>query len=130
MTELTAFTDATPDLTRFEKDNLRLAGASEALIQMCDTEISYLKQSDGSPVDRHSVLTEVKKYTRKWEDLDEVSAHNFTHLGGGFFSKIWDGELYEAYNCADPNNKAIMLEAFNINQINSGRKMHQSPINA
>lgn len=128
MTELTNFTDPTTDLTRFEKDNLLLAGASEELIEMCETEVDGLVRRDGKPVDRNSVLEEVKKYTRKWETLDENSAPGFSHMGGGFFSKIWDGELYAAYNHADQNNKAIMAEAFDARQINEGRKMHQSPV--
>lgn len=128
MTELTDFTDTTPDLTDREKTLLRTAGASEELIEMCETEVDGLERADGKPVNRHSVLQEVKKYTRKWEDLDEDSAGNYTHLGGGFFSKMWDGELYAAYNHADYNNKAIMAEAFDARQINNGRKMHQTPV--
>lgn len=128
MTDLTNFTDPTTDLTDREKTLLRTAGASEELIEMCDVEIESLERDDGRPVDRHSVLMEVKKYTRKWKDLDEDSASDYSHLGGSFFSKIWDGELYAAYNHADPNNRAIMAEAFDARQINRGRKMHQSSV--
>lgn len=130
MTELTNFTDPTTDLTDREKTLLRTAGASEELITMCDTKIDSLERQDGKPVDRHSVLQEVKKYLREWEDLDEDSAADYRHVGGGFFSKIWDGELYAAYNHADYNNRAIMTEAFTTWEINNDRSTHQSPIKA
>lgn len=130
MTELTNFTDPTTDLTDREKTLLRVAGASEELIEMCETEIDSLERADGKPVDRNSVLEEVKKYIREWEDLDGDSAKGYTHVGGGFFSKIWDGELYAAYNHADRNNRAIMLEAFTTWEINNDRSTHQSPIKA
>ena len=122
MTELTDFTDPTPDLTDDEKDLLREAGADEKLIELCDTQVNG--------IERNSSLQEVKKYLREWENLNEDTADGFTHLGGGFFTKMWNGNLWKAYGHADQNNKELMKEAFGLRRINNERPAHRSKIQA
>jgi len=128
MTELTDYTDPTPDLTSKERSLLRRAGASEVLIQMCSVHLDGIEKRGGKQVTRNSVLQEVKKYTREWEDLNEDTADDFSHLGGGFFSAMWDGDLFAAYSQADSNNKAIMMERFGVRKINNHRPAHRNPI--
>lgn len=119
MNELTNFTDTTPDLTCIEKNLLRLAGASEELIQLCDTE---------TDLDRHSALQETKKYLREWETLTGETTDEFTHLGGSFYSELWDGNLYKAFTMADNNNSEIMLNAFSVREINRDRPSHADEV--
>ena len=128
MTELTDFTDPTPDLTDEERNLLRRAGASEELLQLCNQSIEGVIRDDGKEVDRHSVLSEVKKYLREWENLTEENAHSFEHVGGGFFSKMWEGNLYAAYGHADYNNQALMFEQFGVRKINDDRPNHRAPL--
>lgn len=128
MSELTDFTDPTPDVTSDERSLLRQAGASEKLHLMCQAQLEEIERADGKTPTRNSVLKEVKKYLREWENLDEESADDFSHLGGSFFSAIWDGDLYRAYSRADYNNQAIMVNVFGVREINNDRPMHADPI--
>ncbi|QIR31262.1 hypothetical protein M1M18_gp038 [Halorubrum virus Serpecor1] len=130
MTELTNFTDPTPDLTDHERRLLRWVGADERLIEVCSFDVTSMerKRGDGKAVTRNSALVEVKKYTREWESLTEENAEDFDHYGGHFFSALWDGDLYEAYTRADYNNKAIMLEVFDVRRINSTRPAHAAEV--
>jgi len=128
MTELTDFTDPTPDLTEQERSLLRQAGASEKLLQMCNAEINGVIRDDGKAVNRHSVLQEVKKYLREWENLTEETVNEFDHYGGHFFTALWNGNLYDAYRRADYNNQALLLDAFGVRRINDDRDSHQTPL--
>lgn len=119
MSELTHFTDTTADLTDHEKELLRTAGCSEALIELCDTE---------TDLERHSALQETKKYLREWENLTEEKANEFRHLGGSFYTHLWDGNLYKAFTMADNNNSEIMLKAFSIREINRDRPSHADEV--
>ena len=119
MEQLTHFTDTTPDLTDGEKELLRTAGASEALIVLCETE---------TDLDRHSALQETKKYLREWENLTEEKVDEFSHLGGSFYSQMWDGNLYKAFSMADANNSEIMLDAFSVREINRDRPTYADKV--
>ncbi|AGM10845.1 hypothetical protein M192_gp034 [Halorubrum tailed phage 8] len=126
MTELTDFTDPTPDLTDHERRLLRWAGADERLIEVCSFDVTSMESTrdDGKAVTRNSALVEVKKYLREWESLTEEKAEDFTHYGGDFFSALWDGDLYRAWGRADYNNRAILLEVFGEYRINATRPEH------
>lgn len=132
MEDLTKFSDPTPDLTDQERTLLRWAGADERLIEVCQFDISSMEneRGDGKAVSRNSALTEVKKYLREWEALDEDNAEDFDHYGGHFFSALWDGDLYEAYSRADYNNQAILMEVFGVRRINSTRPAHAPEVTA
>lgn len=63
---------------------------------------------------RHSVVEEI----HKWYDLNNEApmreaVETAMRLGGGFFSKVWDGDYAEAYLHADPNNRRIIEQAYN-----------------
>jgi hypothetical protein len=113
-------------LTEDEFDLLRANGASDATIRMCRQSVEGLFRDDDLPVDRHSVRQECIKYVRgRNEDHDapltQETVDSFSQYGGGFFSKIWDGDLHGAYAHADPNNVALMEEVFNVGEINRTR---------
>lgn len=81
---------------------LRAAGASEVAITLARTHIEGV---------RHSVLEEL----RKWADdgaptVDSVE--KAARLGGGFFQKVWDGDIVDAFLHADSNNQRLFREAF------------------
>jgi hypothetical protein len=119
MTELTEFTDTTPDLTDEEKRLLKRAGASDALIEVCDADVD---------VERHSALQETKKYLREWESLTDENAEEFSPLGGHFYQALWDGDIYAAYSRADGTNRPIILEVFGVRKINRNRPRHASKV--
>lgn len=81
-------------------DTIEKAGGSEIMREMV---------KERSLDCRHSILEEYAK----WHDGDmEEAVETAQRLGGGFFQKVWDGELAEAFLHADGNNKQIMREAF------------------
>ena len=94
---------------------LRLNGASDAFINV------ILTDPEDANVSRNSCREEVLKWVR-WNDgeitEDALEAPSF---GGGFFEKVWHGEIGAAYGHADSNNQAILIEAFGINYLNSVR---------
>lgn len=58
---------------------------------------------------RHSVVEEL----HKWYDGDMEEAVETAHrLGGGFFQKVWEGDVLEAFKHADGNNQRIIAEAY------------------
>ncbi|UBF20300.1 hypothetical protein M1M41_gp031 [Halorubrum sodomense tailed virus 4] len=130
MTELTDFTDPTPDLTDHERRLLRWAGADERLIEVCEFNIENMERGrdDGKAVTRNSALVEVKKYVRGTDYVDpaltEENAEEFTPYGGHFFTALWDGHLYQAWSRADYNNQAVLLEVFGEYRINATRPEH------
>jgi hypothetical protein len=128
MSELTEFTDPTPDLTDEELAMLREAGASEELIEVCglDIEENDLVRQDGKTVQRNSVLVEVKKYLREWGAETSVELADHANLGGHFFQQLWEGDLFRAYSRADYNNKAILGEVFSEREINREKPSHLS----
>lgn len=84
---------------RFTTENLREAGASEVFISL------YLSSFDG----RHSVKEELNQgyggdVLARDDDPSEV--------GGHFFKKLWDGDVFEALMRADGNNTKLMSEVF------------------
>jgi len=90
---------------RFGTEQLYDAGASEAFVSM------YLSASGGR---RHSVQ----------EELDSgyggdvlADGDDPTRVAGGFFSKLWDGDVFDAFLHADGNNTPLMLEVFSPKQI-------------
>jgi hypothetical protein len=113
--------DSDLTLTEDEKDLLRRAGASNALLRLIDESTDGLVRYDGKSIVRHSARQECKKYVRDTHSpawIDEDSPESFTHMGGGFFSAMWDGDLYGAYCRADPNNKVLLQEVFTSYEVN------------
>lgn len=130
MTELTDFTDPTPDLTDEEISLIRRAGGSEHLIRVCNCRLDELQQNGGTSVTSNSALKEVKKYLREWENLTEEKVDDFNHLGGSYFTELWNGNLYAAYSRADSNNSQILLETFSVVEINQDRPNHAPRVQA
>lgn len=59
---------------------------------------------------RHSVVEELHKWA---DDGDIEEAVETAHrLGGGFFQKVWEGDVLEAFKHADGNNQRIIAEAY------------------
>lgn len=127
---------STVELTSEEKNLLKKAGASPEFIQMVSFNITTMdrKRSDGKPVYRHSTLEEAAKYVRGTNhtspSLTEENARSFDPYGGDFFQKMWDGQLFDAYRRADPNNAAIMLELFGTKRINEHKPPRFRPVTA
>lgn len=88
---------------------IRDAGASEEMLDV----LRFDESSIG--ISRNSAKQEVKKYAF-WGNLDG-DTDEFTHLGGHFFSALWDGDLFGAWTRADLNNKAIVMEVFGRDRI-------------
>lgn len=88
---------------------IRDAGASEAILDL----IKFPAESIG--INRNSARQEVRKYVF-WDDLDG-NPDEFDHLGGHFFTAMWDGDLFEAWVRADLNNKVLMMEVFDEERI-------------
>jgi len=58
---------------------------------------------------RHSVVEELWK----WDEGDiEEAVETAQRLGGGFFQKVWEGDVLEAFKHADHNNQRIIAEAY------------------
>ena len=92
----------TVELTADHYDFLRQAGASRAMIRVLKHDADR----------RNSANKEIKKYVR-WGDLDtDENPEDFKHLGGHFFSALWEGDLFGAWRRADLNNKTILREVF------------------
>ena len=60
---------------------------------------------------RHSVVGELHKWADDDSTLDEA-VRTAQRLGGGFFQKVWDGDVLEAFKHADGNNQRIIAEAY------------------
>lgn len=93
---------------------LRNAGASEELIEV----ITYSPEDNpGIGVSRNSAREEIKKYII-WGRIDsDKNPQEFSHLGGGFFTQLWNGDLYNTYNRADLNNQTILTTVFGTDNI-------------
>lgn len=65
---------------------------------------------------RHSVCEEL----HKWADGEiptGESVEKANRLGGGFFTTLWDGDLFDAFCQADSNNRTILAKAFSAEEI-------------
>lgn len=93
---------------------LRAEGASDAFITLIKTN------PEEAGVEVNKARNEVNKWIR-WNDGEVEEEALKPHYGGGFFKKMWDGEVYEAYNHADSSNKALLREAFGLSYINRQR---------
>ena len=94
------------DLTNEHHDFLKTAGASDELLKL----IAFSPETAGVP--RHSTREEVEKYV-EWGDLDlDRDPAEFRPIGGHFFEKMWNGDLFGAWLRADLNNKSLMAECF------------------
>lgn len=81
---------------------LRAAGASDVAITLADTHVEGV---------RHSVLEELKKWADGGAPTVE-SVEEAARLGGGFFQKVWEGDIVDAFLHADSNNQRLFREAF------------------
>lgn len=120
----------TPDLTDAEKRLLTKAGASSYVLKICQHNVRELdkERRDGKPVNKNSTLASMKYYLRGGPKNDplltEENADEFEPLAEGFMEHLWrgdHGDLYMAYENADPNNKVLMKEVFGLRQINNDR---------
>jgi hypothetical protein len=97
------------------RDALREAGASEYLIRFIDT----VEQGT-----RHSVLmTLFRHHGSSKAGPEEAAVPNVEdckeayRLSGGFMTKLWDGHLADAFCHADGNNRPMMAEEFDKEEI-------------
>lgn len=111
------------DVSRELINTLRAVGASDAFITVIQTS------PEEAGAERNSCRAEVLKWVR-WNDGEVTEEAMKPHYGGGFFKKVWDGEIGEAYGHADSNNQAILIEAFGVNYINRNRPSHLSEVTA
>lgn len=125
------------DLTKAEKSLLKQAGASDALIRVVEFDLTKTEITqetyDGEEVrvERNSSLQEVKKYLRDTHSPAMLTLENvneFGHMGGHFFTALWEGDLYDAYSRADPNNKRIMEVLFTPQQVNEQKPAHRKMV--
>lgn len=74
-------------------------GGSQMMHRLLDVRVDH----------RHSVVEEL----HKWDEGDiEEAVETAQRLGGGFFQKVWDGDVLEAFKHADGNNQRIIAEAY------------------
>jgi len=85
---------------RFTTEDLHDAGASEAFISM------YLSTAGDR---RHSIREELDS-GYGGEVLERGG--DPSNAGGGFFAKVWNGDLFDAFLHADGSNTPLMLEVF------------------
>lgn len=75
------------------------AGASQLMHALVNVTVPH----------RHSVVEEL----HKWYDGEfDVAVEKAQRLGGGFFTKVWNGDVLESFKVADGNNKRIIAEAY------------------
>jgi hypothetical protein len=98
-----------PEITNEHIRFLSKAGASDELIDL----LQFPKEAAG--VKRHSAREEIKSYIRYGEF--EKDPEQFGHIGGHFFSAMWDGDLFAAWLRADLNNKSLLLECFGTDEL-------------
>lgn len=83
------------------------AGASEMMHRLIDV------RPDGI---RHSVLEELMK----WSDGDTPTVEaveKAERLGGGFFGKVFDGDVVDVFLHADGNNQHIIAKAYTKSEV-------------
>lgn len=111
------------EMSRELINTLRAVGASDAFITVIQTS------ADEAGAKRNSCRAEVLKWL-DWNDGEVTEEAMKPHYGGGFFKKVWDGEIGEAYGHADSNNQAILIEAFGANYINRALPAHAPKVTA
>lgn len=81
-------------------DALDAAGASQMMHAFMNVRVPH----------RHSVVEEVYK----WRDDGDIedAIETAQRLGGGFFQKVWNGDVLEAFKHADGNNQRVIAEAY------------------
>jgi len=104
-------------------NTLRAVGASDAFITVIQTK------PEEAGAKRNSCRDEVLKWVR-WNDGEVTQEAMKPTYGGGFFKKVWDGEIGEAYGHADSNNQAILIEAFGVNYLNRVLPSHAPKVMA
>lgn len=92
------------ELTEQHTSFLQEAGASQTFIQVLETP----KEDAG--VHRHSIRDEIRSYIRYGTLTEDSDPAEFQATGGHFFTALWEGDLFAAWNRADPNNSALMME--------------------
>lgn len=98
----------------------RESGASELLLTLIEVD------PEDSGVNRNSARREAWRYVF-YGDLDG-NPEDFVHEGGRFFTKMWNGELYEAYRYeADMTNALLLESVFGEDRINSARPHSDAP---
>jgi len=92
------------------RNALRKAGASEYLLRFVDTVDRDTRQSVLMTLFRHhahsgaSAEETVPPHSENCKDA--------YRNGGGFFQKLWDGHLADAFCHADDNNRRLMAREF------------------
>lgn len=84
---------------KFGTDELKAAGASEAFVSV------YLSAAEG----RHSVRQELDS---GYGGTVLEEGRDPTEVAGGFFTKLWNGRLFDAFLHADGSNTPLLLEVF------------------
>lgn len=108
------------DLTTDHIAFFRKAGASEVFLTLIDTDP---EEAGGV---HNSVRQEARRYLF-YGDLDGDPG-DFTHEGGIFFTRMWDGDLYEAYRHADIASGPLLESVFGVERINSARSDDAPPV--
>lgn len=80
---------------------LEEVGASQMMHDLVDVRVPH----------RHSVVEELHKWQNGESTMDEA-VRTAMRLGGGFFQKVADGEVAEAFMHADSNNQRVIAEAY------------------
>lgn len=97
------------------KEACREAGASETFIRMLDSYQKGVRHSVLMTLYRHHASAETDPEDANLPNVDDVKEAQ--RLGGGFFGKLWDGELCAAFTHADHNNQKLMLDEFTVDEI-------------
>jgi hypothetical protein len=98
MSEAQEWADAHNDELHSVLDEL---GASQMMHAFVNVQVPH----------RHSVVEELHKWHNDESTLDEA-VRTAKRLGGGFFQKVWEGDVLEAFKHADGNNQRIIAEAY------------------
>lgn len=97
----------------------REAGASEIFLKLIQID------PKDAGVYRNSVQQEAKEYV--YLGYDDENPEKFSYEGGFFFTDIWDGNLYEAFNKADLMNASLLKIVFGESSINEDRPSSAAP---
>lgn len=91
-------------ITDEHKQFLKEAGASAVFLEY----LNFSEESVG--ISRHSPKEEVRSYI--FHNCFDGEPEMFDHVGGHFFSALWDGNLFRAWTRADLNNRTLMQACF------------------
>lgn len=92
------------ELTAENRVFLSKAGASDVFMDL----LTFSEAEVG--VNRHSIKEKIQSHA--FFDRLGGDPETFAHSGGGFFRKMWEGDLFMAYCHADLNNKPLMRACF------------------